>query len=155
MIPALMRNLLHLFLCALVLASSGCKLKFGEDVELSGSDFDAAKLGEISTRTGLQFPPSANGVGYFYQGSGIDDALAAKIEIPEVGIADFMKNAVFTEGESAKPSIQIGAGKRWWNLDALTDRVDRKQNLPSAQFLEVTCGREGEAFVVYVSWMTT
>jgi hypothetical protein len=39
-------------------------------------------------------------------------------------------------------------------VDGLTDRIDRKQDLPGVRFLEVSCGREAAEFVVYLSWWT-
>ncbi|HEX7260878.1 MAG TPA: hypothetical protein VF258_03605 [Luteolibacter sp.] len=136
-------------------ATACCNLKFGDDVELSGAAFDAAKLAKVSTLTGLTFPVGSRGVEYYYQGSGIDDALAAKIIIPATGIDDFKSNAVMATGTESKATMEIGRGKPWWNPDSLTDRVDRKMDLPNARFLEVTCGQEGSDFVVYLSWAAT
>lgn len=137
-----------------ILTLSGC-LDFGEDNELSGAAFDAAKVEEVASITGLTFPPGTKGLHYYYRGSGIDDALAAKVEVPESGRSEFMSNAIFREGTEEKAGLQIGRGKSWWEIDHLTNRVDRKQTLPGNQLLEVSCGREGEAFVVYISWATS
>ena len=135
--------------------TAGCNLNFGNDVELSGSAFDETKIIEVSTLTGVSFPSGTRGIEYYYLGSGIDDALAAKIMIPDTGIEEFKANKVMTRGADSKASFQIGRGKPWWNIDSLNDRIDRKQDLPNARFLEVTCGREGSDFVVYLSWVTT
>jgi predicted small secreted protein len=135
--------------------TAGCDLNFGDDVELSGAAFDSAKLAEISALTGVTFPPGAVGIEYYYLGSGIDDALAAKVMIPDEEVDEFKSNTVMTTETDSKASIQIGRGKPWWKIDELTDRIDRKLDLPSARFLEITCGREGSDFVVYLSWITT
>ena len=99
-------------------------LKFGKDIELSGDAFDPATLAKVATLTGLRFPAGARGVEYLYCGSGIDDSLAAKIEIPDEGVDEFMNNPVFSAGIDAKPSIQIGRGKQWWKIEQLARRVD-------------------------------
>jgi hypothetical protein len=135
--------------------TAGCDLNFGDDVELSGAAFDSTKLAKVSTLTGITFPPGAQGIEYYYLGSGIDDALAAKVMIPDAKIDEFKSNTVMTTGTDSKASIQIGRGKPWWKIDGLTERIDRKLDLPNARFLEITCGREGSAFVVYLSWITT
>lgn len=138
-----------------LLITAGCDLKFGDNIELSGAAFDSAKLAKVSKLTGVNFPLGARGVEYYYLGSGIDDALAAKIMIPNTEIEEFKSNTVMTTGTDSKASIQIGRGKPWWKIDSLTDRIDRKLDLPNARFLEVTCSREGTDFVVYLSWITT
>jgi hypothetical protein len=150
-----MRSLILPLILLVSFMAGGCDLKFGDDVELSGAAFDSAKLAEVSALTGVNFPPGTRGMEYYFLGSGIDDALAAKVVIPDGEIDDFKSNAVMTTGTDAKASIQIGRGKAWWRIDALTDRIDRQVDLPNARFLEVTCGREGSDFVVYLSWMTT
>ena len=81
-------------------------------------------------------------------------SLAAKIESSDDDVDEFMNNPVFRLGGEAKPNIQIGRGKKWWRLEQLAARTDRAQDLPVAQTLEVSCGREGTRFVVYISWMT-
>lgn len=150
-----MKILLLPLILFVAFTTAGCDLKFGDDVELSGAAFDAAKLAEVSTLTGVRFPPGARGVEYYYLGSGIDDALAAKVTIPDAEIDEFKSNTVMTTGTDSKASIQIGRDKPWWKIDGLTDRMDRKLDLPNSRFLEVTCGREGTDFVVYLSWITT
>ena len=139
----------------IVATMPGCDLKFGNDIELSGASFDGAKLTEISAVTGIRFPATSEGLEYLYLGSGIDDALGAKIRIPDEKAAEFLKNALFEEGEETKSSIQIGRGQPWWKPGQLTERMDRSKDLPNNQFLAVTCGREGPHFIGYLSWMTS
>jgi len=152
-----MNRLTSTLICAALITLSGCKsdFSFGNDVELSGVAFGKSELGEISTLTGIKFPPGAEGLEYLYLGSGIDDALAAKVKIPASEVEEFKTNAVFTTGSASKVSIQIGRSKAWWRIDELTDRVDRTLKLPNATFLEVTCGKEGDDVIVYLSWITT
>lgn len=138
-----------------LLAVTGCKLKFGDDIERSGAEFDAATLTQVSTLTGLSFPDGTEGLQYLYLGSGVDDALAAKVRIPDEQVEAFLENDVFRSGDEGKPATQIGKRRKWWNPDGLRERQDRRMDLPKARFLEVSCGREGEAFVAYLSWMTS
>lgn len=150
----LMLSCRKIVLVFMVFCISGC-LEFGDDVEVSGAAFDAPKLAQITSLTGVSFPSGATGLDYLYRGSGIDDALAARVQIPESQKDEFMAQAVFTNGENVTPYIQIGKGKPWWNLDALVNRTDRSMNLPNAQFLEISLGHEGDDLVVYISWMST
>jgi hypothetical protein len=150
-----MRIFIRLLILIVALTTAGCDLKFGDDVELSGAAFDAAKITEVSTLTGVTFPTGSRGIEYYYIGSGIDDALAAKITVPADEIESFKANTVMTTGTDSKATIQIGRGKPWWKIDGLTDRTDRTIDLPNGRFLEVTCGQEGSDFVVYLSWITT
>ncbi|SHK44236.1 hypothetical protein SAMN02745181_3829 [Rubritalea squalenifaciens DSM 18772] len=129
-------------------------MRFGEDVELSGDQFDQVKLDEVSKITGVQFPEGSKGLEYFYLGSGIDDALVAKVQIPDDQVEAFLSNSVFQVGSEEGGPLN-GLGKAWWDPSSLTERVDRRQELPNAQFLELSCGREKGQFVVYIGWMTS
>ena len=66
-------------------------------------------MAEETQRTGIQFPVGATRLGYVFFGSGIDDALAIKVLIPEEKKSDFLKNDLFQNGEINKPSVQIGS----------------------------------------------
>ena len=134
---------------------TGEPLSFGKDEEWSGEGFTRAKLDAITKLTGVKFPEGAEGVELFYQGSGLDDALAAKVRIPRQGMEEFSGNTVFSEGEAAAPRMEAGKGKAWWKVRELEERIDRKQSLPDARFLEVSVGKEGEEMVVYLSWFST
>lgn len=149
-----MKLLIQSLLSALFL--TGCDpISFGEDVDLSGTSFTAAKLAEVSSVTGIIFPVGSTGMDYFYQGSGIDDALATKIKIPAESKDEFLKNQVFVIGKNSKPSCEIGRGKSWWHPEVLIDRVDRVQELAPARFLEVSFGTDNSDCIVYLSWITT
>jgi len=58
-----MKFILYLSFISLLLGVAGCKpeFSFGEDVELSGSAFNAAKLDQISKLTGIIFPSGSMG----------------------------------------------------------------------------------------------
>lgn len=105
--------------------------------------------------TGIQFPDGSTGLAYYYLGSGIDDALAAKVAIPADKKNAFLQNEVFQKGSTNAPNIQIGKPKAWWKIDSLTDRADRTLQLPQARFVECTLGIEDGKLIVYVSWIST
>ena len=119
----------------------------GVDVDVSGwrlrggADFD--------------FPEGTVGLGYYFLGSGIDDALALKASIPDHKRLDFLKNELFEKGDKSKASILIGRDKPWWNLDDMKERVDRKMQLPKGKYVECALGKENGKWTVYVSWMST
>ena len=131
---------------------SGC-LEFGDDIRLAAPDVTASELGEVTRRTGIDFPPETVGLGYFFMGSGIDDALAIKVAIAAKGKDKFLENALFQDGGVEACSLQIG--QDWWNIDRLTDRKDYKMNLPQGRFLECVFGEEGGRWIAYIYWMST
>ncbi|MDA0725170.1 MAG: hypothetical protein O3A82_02795 [Verrucomicrobia bacterium] len=145
-------------LCPTILLFSLCLsscLEFGNDIEMTGAEITDEELTEVTRRTGIDFPEGAVGLGYYFQGSGIDDALALKALIPNDKILDFLKNDILEKGDKSKASIQIGRDKPWWNLDELKERVDRKMQLPKGKYVECTLGKENGKWTVYVSWMST
>ena len=73
----------------------------------------------VTERTGIQFPIGATGLGYLFFGSGIDDALASKVLIPNENQSDFLKDDLFQSGNKDKPSVQIGRNQEWWKLNEL------------------------------------
>ena len=136
---------------------SGC-LEFGDDIRLAAPDVTASELGEVTRRTGIDFPPGTVGLGYFFMGSGIDDALAIKVAIAAKGKDKFLENALFQDGGVEACSLQIGQdwwNIDWWNIDRLTDRKDYKMNLPQGRFLECVFGEEGGRWIAYIYWMST
>jgi hypothetical protein len=133
---------------------TGC-LKFGNDTELLAPKVTAQHLQQVSSLTGIRFPNGSTGLAYYYLGSGIDDALAAKIAIPADQKDAFLQNEIFQKGSKNAPNIQIGKPKAWWKIDSLTDRTDRTLQLPQARFVECTLGVEDGKLVVYISWIST
>ena len=133
----------------------GC-LDFGEDVELTGAEVTDKELAEVTRRTGIVFPKGTVGLGYYFQGSGIDDALALKASIPDDERLDFLKNEIFEKGDKSKCSIQIGRDKPWWNLDDTKSTSGPQDAIfPKGKYLECALGKENGKWTVYVSWMST
>ena len=149
-----MKQLL-LIVVATALLGVGCELKFGDDIKLVAPNVTAKEMAEVTQRTGIQFPIGASGLGYVFFGSGIDDALAIKVLIPEEKKSDFLKNNLFQSGKKNKPSVQIGSNQSWWNLKELKDREDRTQSLPKGRYVECSFGKAEETWVAYISWMST
>ena len=145
-----MKFLIHL--CLLLLVSC---LDFGDDIELVGSEITGKEMIQVSELTGLTFPNGTKSIGYYFQGSGIDDALSIKVSIPEGTKDEFLKNEIFQNGNKSKASIQIGRSRSWWKLDELQDRVDVNLQLPKGKYAECTLGKEEGNWIVYISWMST
>lgn len=133
---------------------AGC-LSFGKDVELLGNDFDSKHIDQVSKLTGIQFPEGTRGIAYYYLGSAMDAALAAKLKIPEQKKVEFLENDILKNGQQEVPINQIGKSRKWWMLDSLQGRIDRTRTLPNARYLECSLGKEGDGLVVYISWFET
>ena len=145
---------MRLFICLFPLLLVGC-LNFGNDVELVGPEITGKEMIQVSELTGLTFPNGTKSIGYYFQGSGIDDALSIKVSIPEGTKDEFLKNEIFQNGNKSKASIQIGRSRSWWKLDELQDRVDVNLQLPKGKYAECTLGKEEGNWIVYISWMST
>jgi hypothetical protein len=145
-----MRLFIHLFSLLLV----GC-LNFGDDVELVGAEITGKEMIQVSELIGLTFPNGTKSIGYYFMGSGIDDALSIKVSIPEGTKDEFLKNEIFQNGNNSEASIQIGRSRSWWKLDELKDRIDGSSQLPKGRYAECTLGKEEGSWVAYISWMST
>jgi hypothetical protein len=145
---------MRLFICLFSLLLVGC-LNFGDDVELVGSEITGKEMIQVSELTGLTFPNGSKSIGYYFMGSGIDDALSIKVSIPEGTKDEFLKNEIFQNGNNSKASIQIGRSRSWWKLDELKDRIDGSSQLPKGRYAECTLGKEEGSWVAYISWMST
>jgi len=145
---------MRLFICLFSLLLVGC-LNFGDDVELVGAEITGKEMIQVSELTGLTFPNGTKSIGYYFMGSGIDDALSIKVSIPEGTKDEFLKNEIFQNGNNSKASIQIGRSRSWWKLDELKDRIDGSSQLPKGKYAECTLGKEEGNWIVYISWMST
>ena len=146
--------MMRLYICLFPLLLVGC-LNFGNDVELVGSEITGKEMIQVSELTGLTFPNGTKSIGYYFMGSGIDDALSIKVSIPEGTKDEFLKNEIFQNGNNSKASIQIGRSRSWWKLDELKDRIDGSSQLPKGRYAECTLGKEEGGWVAYISWMST
>jgi hypothetical protein len=144
----------RLVICFFPLLLLSC-LNFGDDVELVGTEITGKEMNQVSELTGLTFPNGTKSIGYYFQGSGIDDGLSIKVSIPDGTKDEFLKNEMFKNGNKSKASIQIGRSRSWWKLDELQDRVDVNLQLPKGKYAECTLGKEEGNWVAYISWMST
>ena len=135
-----MKQLL-LIVVASALLGAGCELKFGDDIELIAPNVTSKEMTVVTERTGIQFPIGATGLGYVFFGSGIDDALAIKVLIPNENQSDFLKNDLFQSGNKNKPSVQIGRNQAWWKLNELNNRQDYAKQLPQGKYVACLYGR--------------
>jgi hypothetical protein len=145
---------MRLFICLFSLLLVGC-LNFGDDVELVGAEITGKEMIQVTELTGLTFPNGTKSIGYYFMGSGIDDALSVKVSIPEGTKDEFLKNEIFQNGNNSEASIQIGRSRSWWKLDELKDRIDGSSQLPKGRYAECTLGKEEGGWVAYISWMST
>ena len=142
-----MKFLVHL--CFLLLVSC---LDFGDDLELVGAEITGKEINYVSEITGLTFPNGTEPVGYYFLGSGIDRALVLKVMIPDDQREEFLKNEIFEKGNDTKSNHAIATQQEWWKPDELTERIDRKMELPNVKYLECTVGLEAGKTHVYVTW---
>ena len=73
---------MRLVICFFPLLLLSC-LNFGDDVELVGTEITGKEMNQVSELTGLTFPNGTKSIGYYFQGSGIDDGLSIKVSIPD------------------------------------------------------------------------
>lgn len=132
---------------------AGC-MDFGDDTEVLAPHVTTQHIQQVSDLTGVQFPSGSEGLAFLYLGSGIDDALSAKIVIPPNARSEFLQNEIFQKGDTNAPTFQIGNSKAWWKMDALSERIDRSLQLGHGRSVECTLGVEDGKLVAYVSWIT-
>ena len=142
---------MRLLIYLLPLLMLGC-LNFGDDIELVGTEITGKEINYVSELTGLTFPNGTEPVGYYFLGSGIDRSLVLKVIIPEDQKDEFLKNEIFVKGNDAKSDHTIAKQQDWWKVDELTERMDRKLELPKVKYVECTVGRENGKINVYVTW---
>ena len=142
-----MKFLVHL--CFLLLVSC---LDFGHDLELVGAEITVKEIKYVSELTGLTLPDCTEPVGYYFLGSGIDRALVLKVMIPNDQKEEFLKNEIFEKGNDTKSNHTIAKQQEWWKVDELTERIDRKIELPKIKYVECTVGLEEGKTFVYVTW---
>ena len=127
-------------------------LDFGDDIELFGAEINGKEINCVSEITGLTFPNGTEPVGYYFLGSGIDRALVLKVMIADDQKEEVFKNGIFEKGNDTKSNHTIAKQQEWWKVDELTERIDRKMELPKAEYWECTVGLEDGKTYVYVTW---
>jgi hypothetical protein len=136
-------------------ASLGSCIKFGDDIEVVAPAVTVEHLRQVERLAGIRFPEGSTGLGYHFLGSGIDDALAIKVEIPAEKRAEFLQNAIFTRGRREKPSLQLGGGNVWWTPRAMVQVEERTQELSPGRIAECAFGAEDGRWVAYICWYSS
>ncbi len=133
---------------------AGC-LEFGDDTELQGNQIDDANLKRITEITGVTFPAGTIGKNYFYQGSGIDDAMWFKASIPLEEKSEFLKNVVFSEVDDA-PNHNMTLDRDWWKIDTLKEVSHYSTTInQNTDFLGCSIGLESGEVTFYLLWFST
>lgn len=127
---------------------------FGNDYTLDASKFDAKAMETVERCSRLSLPADARGLNMFYQGSGIDDAFVARIQIPEKAVANVTLQIDKLPGKSAHASEDLTKGLTWWNQKSMQIQTQRRLNIGS-DYLEVILGEEDNAWILLVKWFST
>jgi hypothetical protein len=133
---------------------TGCEFKFGDDYTLGESTFDDKALQTVSRVSGLQLPEGTRGLNMVYLGSGIDDALIAKLQIPASHAFQLTTQIKALSGRTTSAIESLAQGKAWWNQDALDIKVHRQLDVKN-DYLEVILGQEGSTWILLVKWFST
>ena len=153
-------------LCILGLLVAGCLLliksahhaftdfSFGEDYTLDASKFDAKAMETVEQCSGLSLPAGARGLNMFYQGSGIDDAFVAKVQIPQQDVMAVAQQIEHLAGTSAAASESLTNSLTWWNPESMKIKIQRELRIDS-DFLQVILGEENNAWFLLVKWIST
>lgn len=127
---------------------------FGEDYTLDASKFDAKAMETVAQCSGLSLPSGARGLNMYFQGSGIDDAFVAKIQIPQEDAMVVAQQIEHLSGTSAAASESLANGLIWWNPESMKIKIQRELRVNS-DFLQVILGEEDNAWFLLVKWIST
>ena len=131
----------------------GC-LQFGNDIELKGDQIEPATLEQITATTGVSFPEGTIGMNYFFQGSGIDDALWFKASIPTEKKDEFLKNEIFSHKDE-QPNHNMTSDMDWWKIDELKEASNYSSTINTNEFLGCSIGSESNEVIVCLLWFST
>ncbi len=127
---------------------------FGDDYTLDASKFDAKVMETVEQCSGLSLPSGARGLNMFYQGSGIDDAFVAKIQIPQEDVMAVAQQIEHIAGTSAAAAESLTNGLTWWNPESMKIKIQLELRIDS-DYLQVILGEEGNAWILLVKWIST
>jgi hypothetical protein len=123
----------------------------------------AAKLAGLGEIMGLQFPAGTALEEYQYD-AGLDDALYAKVKMPQSKLgtffeaSGFQRGTVTASGNREKPH-QLSGGPKWWELELkrVTKWKASEVGLPEAEwlFILVETVLQEDAYSVYLHWFET
>jgi hypothetical protein len=120
------------------------------DYFLDESTFDHATVEMVQKDIGLRLPAGSRGLNMFYQGSTLDPAFVAQIEIP-ASAADELASRIKKIREAGTISESLSKKVTWWNPAVGAVLVDRQSD-PNGDYLHLVLSREKERVVLYVEW---
>lgn len=103
----------------------------------------------------LKLPPEAKGLNLFYQGSGIDDALVAKIQIPASDIPALTSQIEALANHSDTASLSFPEAATWWRPDQLKVKVHREIRTNADTYAQFTLGEADGQWYLYIQWFQT
>lgn len=134
--------------------NAAADFNFGEDYTRDATSFTAEDIKTVETASRLKLPEGTRGLNMFYQGSGIDDALIAKLQIPGDRAADVAEAISAIEGSQGSASESLAQGHAWWNEEQLQVKIHRSLNVDS-DFLEIILGQSDGEWILLVKWFST
>jgi len=129
----------------------GCGPKFGDDYELDEHTFTTEKFAFIEQRTGLTIPADSHGMNMFYEGSQIDPAFVAKIEIPASSGESFAKQLDQIPVGEMHVSNPLSEKIPWWKPSKAATKSERQFMLNSAYVHVLLCNEDGR-WILYLEW---
>lgn len=139
-------------ICMAILAGcDGQILSFGTEIEKSGSAIGAAEFAEIELRTSTQLPPGTVGIEYYYNGSGIDDYLAAKLKIDPIHLTE--AKAIVEQLPDTASAVPSGWAD-WLVISPADVVLNRKGEWSPFNYGESVLTQENGAYFLYLVWFT-
>lgn len=133
---------------------TGCQLKFGDDFTVDESTFTEEHIKTIERVSRLDLPEGVRGLNMFYQGSGIDDALIAKLRIPEPKVPELKDAISAVKGTKGSGSASFVDDYDWWTESQMDVNIHRKLNVKS-DYLELILGQVDRQWILLVKWFST
>jgi hypothetical protein len=125
------------------------------DYHLDEKSFDGAALRTVEKRIGVKLPAGARGLHLLYEGSGVDPAFIAKIEVPAKSAKAFAtKLAALPNGGLTSIDNPMTGQVTWWNPVKANVQVERLFD-PTGRGdgLHLLLCSEGQRRVLYVMWV--
>ena len=144
----MLRPFLSIIFCLVLM---GCGPKFGDDYELDANTFTAEKFALIEQRTGITIPADSHGINMFYEGSQIDPAFVAKIEIPAASQESLAKQIDQIPIGDVHVSNPLSEKTAWWKPSKAATKSERQFMLNSAYVHVLLCNEDGR-WILYLEW---
>ena len=150
-----------ILIISLTLALTGCGRNAANqpldestsDRHLDEDSFDAAALAIVQRHTGIQLPDGSRGLKMFYQGSTLNPAFVAKIQIPVASGDELAGRLEKIQSQNATVSGALTSKVTWWNPSSGVMRVQR-QFTPGGDHVLAILIQEKDRLVLYLEWMS-